>query len=181
MKRLLVIAVVVVLVLAGAWYYLSAPRSWGGVGEEAYVPELTVTLYSKSTSAEVYRADMSMDVDDQSFLDHFFPASVAGDDFPPGDNLLELQIFELPHINADKYNQATRHKVDRHWYIGDLYGQQEAGSQEWKFTIELPELTTEKTSESGAVYLLGVVRYDGHDIAMKRWTIYTETMEVLGN
>lgn len=162
MRKMLVILVVVVLLSVGVWAIF--------VKEDDYVPELTVALYSRSTVEQVYDADMDLDVNTQDFIDYFYPATI-GTDFPKGDNLLEVVIYELPNVNADKYHHDTKEILNREWYIGDLYGKQKSGSQEWTFTIDLPDLKTERLEEKGAVYLLGIVRYGNNDIAGARWTV----------
>lgn len=160
--KILAIVIVIILVSVGVWAIF--------VKDDAYVPELNVTLYSRSSVDEVYRAEMDMEVNTQEFIDYFYPATI-GTDFPKGDYLLEVLIYELPDVNADKYHKDTRVILDREWWIGDLYGGQKAGSQEWMFTIDLPELTTDKLREHGAVYLLAIVRYGNQDIGIGRWTV----------
>lgn len=160
-RKMLVIGIVAIIVIAGAWYVLA---------KDDYVPEMTVTLYSSSGTDEVYRAEMDMDVDTEDFIDYFYPATI-GTDFPKGDNLLEVVVYELPNVKADKYNEDSRVILDREWWIGGLYGVQKSGSQEWTFSIDLPELTTDKLREHGAVYLLGIVRYGNQDIGLGRWTV----------
>lgn len=161
------IAIMIVVVIAGAWYVLA--------NEDEYVPELNVVLYSRSTGA-VYRAEMDMEVDTKEFVDYFYPATI-GTNFPSGNHELRLRVYELDHVNSKYTDSDTKKILDKSWNVGYLYGKQTDGMQEWEFTIDLPELKTTQPKEQGAVYLCAVVTYDDAQIGFKRWTINPD-MEV---
>lgn len=161
MRKILIVAVIAILLVAGGWYVLV---------RDDYTLQMTVTLQSRSSTGEVYGASIDMDVEDPEFIQHFFPATI-GVDFPTGEHILEVQVYDLPHGQANKYTTGSTLEYNEHWYLGDIYGSQEAGSQEWTMTLDVPGIATDHPAEEGAVYLLVVVRYDNRDIETKHFTV----------
>ena len=162
MKKLIVILVVGLLVVAGLLWGVSAFSS-------TFKATLTVEFSSRSTG-EVYDADMDLEVNDE-FLERFFTLSL-GSPFPDGDNRLEITIYEgTVNVMGDKelYSET--------WQIGNLY--KDAGDMVEKvvdITIELPKDYAD--ADKGAVYLWAVCKWEGRQVGQNVFTLNPETMNV---
>ena len=161
MRKLIVIALVVAVVAAGVWY----------VTADDTVYELEVTLYSRSSATDVYRADMDLTPQEKGLMDYI--KSTSDTNFPDGSNELSLKVWTIPNVNANKDNPEARKILDKTWDVGDLYGEQLDNQQEWVFTANLPD-----PGDDDTVYIQAKVYYNGQEIGTYKTYIDTTTGNV---
>ena len=162
-----IVAVVVIIVVAFTVL--------GYASEDEYVSELELTLYRRSSTQDYYRADIDMDVEDTSFLNNWYSASVSDPGFPDGDHDLKVRIsYEWYSENGDKETGVLTERAFK-----DVGVHEDPDNQEISYIIEFQNLKrpAEHQDEENAV-LWAYVYWDGALIGQKRFVVNYALLEV---
>lgn len=149
----ILIGLIVIVAVMGFLIYTATGGSDGD-----YAPNIRLTLY-RNEAQDVYRADMALNIDDASFIEHLWTGSVGGDGgLPEGDHTLKVELWK-GELNDRKDILVS----ERTFKVGV------PDESESTYVITMPIMQLE--GEATSIHMWGYVYWDGNVIREASWSI----------
>ena len=162
------IIVVAVLILGVmAYVYVTAE-------DDEFVPTVDVTFTRRSTTNDYYDADIEMEVDEPSFLEYWYSASVLDPGFPEGDHSMRLLITYEWYDEDGTLQTGTL--FDKLW---EEVGVHSGEMSERTYTFTIPDLKRpppHRSNENAVLWVM--VFWDGGEIGKSRFVVNYSLLEV---